>query len=149
MIDATSIKQQTWFTRSVGWIWRRPEPCRDGARRGSAMTSAPTRENWNTQESITPRLINELSIGVFYNTEFGPPEDDLALASIQKAYDRAAALGDCAPHRSAKGSRLMPKGVGRQIPDVWQVLGVSTFATGQVSNVTFATTDNFRLFRRG
>ena len=42
-----------------------------------------------------------------------------------------------------KGSRVMPNAVGRQILDGWQVLGVSTFATGPVSNVTFTTTDNF------
>jgi hypothetical protein len=43
-----------------------------------------------------------------------------------------------------RGSRLlMPNAVGRQLLDGWQVLGVSTLANGQVSNVTFTTTDNF------
>lgn len=37
----------------------------------------------------------------------------------------------------------MPNAFGRQILDGWQILGVSTFATGQVSNVGFNTTDNF------
>ena len=54
----------------------------------------------------------EASIGIFYSTEIGPPEDPLALASIQKAYDRNAALGDCAPPKAcpANGS-LKPGGV--------------------------------------
>jgi hypothetical protein len=47
---------------------------------------------------ITPHLINEASIGIFYS-ELGPAEDALAYASIQKQYDRFAALGTCAPRR--------------------------------------------------
>jgi hypothetical protein len=42
-----------------------------------------------------------------------------------------------------KGSKLLPSAVSRQVLDGWQIQGVSTFATGQVQNVIFTTTDNF------
>jgi len=42
-----------------------------------------------------------------------------------------------------KGSRLMPNAVTRQVLDGWQFQGVSTFATGLVSNVTFTANDGF------
>ena len=42
-----------------------------------------------------------------------------------------------------KGSKLMPGVVSRQIFDGWQFQGVSTFATGAVSNVSFTTSDGF------
>ena len=42
-----------------------------------------------------------------------------------------------------KGSRLMPGAVTRQVLDGWQLQGVSTFATGPVSNVIFTTSDAF------
>jgi hypothetical protein len=41
------------------------------------------------------------------------------------------------------GSRLIHGAVSRAILDNWQVSGVSTFATGLPSNVTFTTTDTF------
>ena len=37
----------------------------------------------------------------------------------------------------------MPNAIGKQILDGWQILGVSTFANGQVANVGFSTSDNF------
>jgi hypothetical protein len=42
-----------------------------------------------------------------------------------------------------KGSRLLPGAVTRQVLDGWLLQGVSTFATGQVSNVTFTANDGF------
>jgi len=45
--------------------------------------------------------------------------------------------------RSAKGSKLIPGAVSRQAFDGWQFQGVSTFATGAVSNVSFTTSDGF------
>ena len=46
---------------------------------------------------ITPHLVNGSFDRGLLQHRGGPPEDALALASIQKAYDRTAALGDCAP----------------------------------------------------
>jgi hypothetical protein len=108
--DTISIKQQTWFTRSVGWeVAQAPGLSRWGATRQRYDFSTDQGKLEYTRV-ITPRLINELSIGVFYSTETGPPEDDLALASIQKAYDRAAALGDCAPPRACKANGSLKPG---------------------------------------
>ena len=42
-----------------------------------------------------------------------------------------------------KGSKLLPGAVTRQVLDGWQFQGISTFATGQVSNVSFGTSDGF------
>jgi hypothetical protein len=108
--DTISIKQQTWFTRSVGWeVAQAPTLSRWGATRQRYDFSTDQGKLEYTR-LITPRLINEASIGVFYSTEFGPPEDDLALASIQKAYDRAAALGDCAPPKACKANGSLKPG---------------------------------------
>jgi hypothetical protein len=42
-----------------------------------------------------------------------------------------------------RGSKLLPIPGSKWVLDNWQVSGISTFATGQISNVTFTTTDNF------
>jgi hypothetical protein len=42
-----------------------------------------------------------------------------------------------------KGSKLMPGAVSRQVLDGWQFQGVSTFASGPVSNVIFTTSDAY------
>ena len=42
-----------------------------------------------------------------------------------------------------KGSKLLPGAVSRQVLDGWQLQGISTFATGLVSNVSFGTSDAF------
>ena len=53
----------------------------------------------------------EASIGIFYSTEIGTARrTTLALASIQKAYDRNAALGDCAPPKACAGERVAETG---------------------------------------
>ena len=108
--DTISIKQQTWFTRSVGWeVAQAPGLARWGATRQRYDFSSD-QGKLEYVRIITPRLINEASIGIFYSTESGPPEDDLALASIQKAYDRAAALGDCAPPKACKANGSLKPG---------------------------------------
>lgn len=93
--DTISIKYQNWFTRSVGWeVAGRSSPW-GLVRQFYNFTADQGKLEWT--KIITPHLVNEASIGIFYSTEVGPPEDPLALASIQKAYDRNAALGSCAP----------------------------------------------------
>src|SRR5262249_30643118 len=93
--DTISIKQQTWWTKTVGWeVDGRSSPW-GLVRQRYDFTTDQGKVEWT--RIITPRLINEASIGVFYSTEAGPPEDDLALASIQRGYDRFAALGSCFP----------------------------------------------------
>ena len=108
--DTISIKQQTWFTRSVGWeVAQAPGLSRWGATRQRYDFSTDQGKLEYTRV-ITPHLINEASIGIFYSTEFGPPEDTLALASIQKAYDRAAALGDCAAPKACPANGTLKPG---------------------------------------
>ena len=108
--DTVSIKQQTWFTRSVGWeVAQAPGNARWGATRQRYDFSSDQGKLEYTRV-ISPRLILEASAGVFYSTESGPPDDDLALASIQKAYDRAAALGDCAPPKACKANGTLKPG---------------------------------------
>jgi hypothetical protein len=93
--DTISIKQQTWFTKVVGWeVDGRSSPW-GLVRQRYDFTADQGKVEWT--RIITPHLVNEASIGIFYSTEGGPPEDDLALASIQRDKDRSAALGDCAP----------------------------------------------------
>jgi len=108
--DTISIKRQTWFTRSVGWeVAQAPALSRWGVTRQRYDFSSDQGKLEYTHV-FSPRLINEMAIGVFYSTESGPPDDDLALASIQKAYDRAAALGDCAPPRACKANGTLKPG---------------------------------------
>ena len=92
--DTISIKQQTWFTRSVGWeVAQAPGNARWGATRQRYDFSSDQGKLEYTR-IISPRLIVEASAGIFYSTESGPPDDDLALASIQKAYDRESLQGE-------------------------------------------------------
>ena len=93
--DTISIKQQTWFTKVVGWEVDGRASARGLVRQRYDFTADQGKVEWT--RIITPHLVNEASIGIFYSTEGGPPEDELALASIQRDKDRAAALGDCAP----------------------------------------------------
>ncbi|WP_031499965.1 carboxypeptidase regulatory-like domain-containing protein [Bryobacter aggregatus] len=44
-----------------------------------------------------------------------------------------------------RGSRILPNRVGRLVLDKWQVSGISTFASGQPSGVTFTTVDTVDL----
>src|SRR5438552_3148691 len=95
--DTLSIKQQLWFTKSVGWeVAQAPVLSRWGVSRQRYDFTADQGKIDYTR-IITPHLINEASIGIFYSEELGPAEDALAYASIQKQYDRFAALGTCAP----------------------------------------------------
>ena len=93
--DTISIKQQTWFTKSVGWEVAGASSRWGLVRQRYDFTADQGKVEYT--RVITPHLVNELSAGIFYSTEIGPPEDALALASIQKAYDRATVLGRCAP----------------------------------------------------
>ena len=94
--DTISIKQQTLVHRRCRLGGGRRLPSRWGLVRQRYDFTAD-QGKWIGPTIITPHLVNEASIGIFYSTEGGPPEDDLALASIQRDKDRAAALGDCAP----------------------------------------------------
>ena len=108
--DTLSIKQQLWFTKSVGWeVAQAPATSRWGVSRQRYDFTADQGKIDYTR-IITPHLINEASIGIFYSEELGPAEDALAYASIQKQYDRFAALGTCKPPAAcpANGTLVSP-----------------------------------------
>lgn len=93
--DTIAIKFQNWWTKVVGWeVDGRSSPW-GLVRQRYDFTADQGKVDWT--HIFSPHLVNEASIGIFYSTEGGPPEDDLALASIQRDKDRAAALGTCAP----------------------------------------------------
>ena len=93
--DTISIKYQNWFTKVVGWEVDGGSSRWGLVRQRYDFTADQGKVDWT--HIITPHLVNEASIGIFYSTEGGPPEDDLALASIQRDKDRFAALGECFP----------------------------------------------------
>jgi hypothetical protein len=106
--DTLSVKQQTWFTKSTGWGVA-AGPGAWGLFRDTYDFTADQGKIDYTR-IITPHLINELSGGIFYSEELGPAENALAYASIQKQYDRFAALGTCAPPHActANGTFVSP-----------------------------------------
>jgi hypothetical protein len=146
--DTISIKQQTWFTKSVGW----------GVAAGPSQWGL-TRIRYDFTHDIgkveytriiTPHLINELSAGIFYDEELGPAEGPLAYAAIQKQFDRFAALGSCPPPAACPANGTLKPGplAGlRQINPAINPLGLIpriTFgslqsASQSVPNITFDT----------
>jgi carboxypeptidase family protein len=93
--DTISIKYQNWFTKVVGWEVDGGSSRWGLVRQRYDFTADQGKLDWT--HVFSPHLVNEASIGIFYSTEYGPPEDDLALASIQRDKDRFAALGECSP----------------------------------------------------
>lgn len=104
--DTISVKYQTWFTKSVGF---------EVAGRSSPWGLVRQRYDFTSQDGkvdytriISPQIVNELAIGIHYTTEKGPPEDDKALAGIQRtSYPALANL----PQFAARNNplNLIPK----------------------------------------
>jgi hypothetical protein len=106
--DTFSVKYQNWFTKSVGWeVAGRSSPW-GLVRQRYDFTADQGKLDWT--RVWTPHLVMEASAGIFYSTEVGPPENDLALASLQRHYDRNAALGDCAPPKACPASGTLKSG---------------------------------------
>lgn len=80
--DSISIKYQTWFTKSVGYNVAGASARWGLVRQRYDFTADQGKVEYT--RVITPRLVNEFGIGVFHSTENGPPEDDKALAGIQR-----------------------------------------------------------------
>ena len=81
--DSFSVKYQTWYTKSVGW---------EVAGRSSPWGLVRQRYDFTADQGkidytriIDSRTVLEFSTGIFYSTEDGPPEDDRALAGIQRS----------------------------------------------------------------
>jgi hypothetical protein len=96
--NTISFKYQTWYTKSVGW---------EVAARSSPWGLVRQRYDFTADQGkveytriITPHIVNEFGIGVFYSTESGPPEDDKALASIQRQNTGLRNLKQFAPQHN-------------------------------------------------
>ena len=74
------------------------------------MTSQADQGKLDYTRLITPHLINEASIGIFYGEELGPAEGPLAYAAIQKQYEsvRRAWNLRAPPACPANGSLVSP-----------------------------------------
>jgi hypothetical protein len=104
--DSISIKYQTFWTKSVGW---------EVAGRSSPWGLVRQRYDFTSDDGkvdytkvLSPNLVNELGIGIHYTTEYGPPEDDKALAGIQRtSFPALASLPQLAPINNPL--RLIPK----------------------------------------
>ncbi len=101
--DSFSIKHQTWYTKSAGI---------EVAGRASTWGVLPARydftmdiANLSYTRIISPSMVNEFSMGVFYSTESGPPKDEAALKAIQRStYPEINALKQYAPQNNPLGT---------------------------------------------
>jgi Carboxypeptidase regulatory-like domain len=80
--DSLAVKYQTWYTKSVGW---------EVAGRSAPWGLVRQRYDFTADQAkidytriINSRTVLEVAAGVFYSTEDGPPENDVALAGIQR-----------------------------------------------------------------
>lgn len=93
--DTISVKYQTWYTKSVGI-----EVAGSSSRWGlvdQRYDFTADQGTINYTRIISPNIVNEFSIGVFYSTENGPPASDAALAGIQRQNRGLSGLGQFAP----------------------------------------------------
>jgi hypothetical protein len=93
--DTISIKYQKWWTKSVGY---------EVAGASSRWGLVRTRYDFTSDDGkvdytkiLSPRMVNEFSIGIHYTTENGPPADDTALAGMQRQNRGLGSLRQIAP----------------------------------------------------
>jgi len=104
--DSLAFKYSSWYTRSVGW---------NVAGGSSRWGLVRQRYDFTTDMGkfdytriLNTSTILEFSAGIFHSTEDGPPEDDKALAGIQRAtYPALAGLQQFAALHNPLG--LIPK----------------------------------------
>ena len=139
--DSLSIKGQTWFTRSVG-INVAGASARWGlVRQRYDFTADQLKADYT--RIINASTILEAGFGKFYSTELGPPEDDTALAGIQRSsYPALAGLQQFAPVHNPLN--LIPKvrfgtiqSNSQEVPDIfydnrWPITGADTALVGSL-----------------
>ncbi len=93
--DTISIKFQKWWTKSEGY---------EVAGASSRWGLVRTRYDFTSDDGkvdytriISPRMVNEFSIGVHYSTENGPPASPEALAGMQRQNRGLSSLRQIAP----------------------------------------------------
>jgi hypothetical protein len=111
--DSISIKYQNWYTKSAGI---------EVAGASSRWGLVDTRYDFTADQGtihytriISPSIVNEFSIGVFYSTENGPPASDEALAGIQRQNRGLADLGQFAPRNNPLN--VIPKVIFGTLPN--------------------------------
>ena len=135
--DSFSAKGQTWFTKQVGHNVA-----------GASARWGLVRQRYDFTQDITKfeytRILNSSTVlevggGKFYSTELGPPEDDIALAGIQRSsYPALATLPQFAPVHNPLGlipraqfGTLQSVGGGAEAPNItydgrWPITGADT-----------------------
>src|SRR5262249_52381620 len=99
----------------------------------------------NYTRIISPHLVNEFMIGIFYSTEVGPPVDDDALHSMQRQYRGLSGLGQFAPRNNPLN--IIPKATFGGVPtsyvaasiyydNRWPLTGADTALTSS-NNLTY------------
>jgi hypothetical protein len=103
--DTFSVKFQNWYTKSVGI---------EVAGASSRWGLVEQRYDFTADQGtlhytriVSPNIVNEAMIGIFYSTEYGPPADDVALAGIQRVPQGLAGLRQFVPNNNPLG--LIPK----------------------------------------
>ena len=140
--DSLSVKYQTWYTKSVGW---------EVAGRSSPWGLVRQRYDFTADQAkidytriINPNTVLEIGAGVFYSTEDGPPEDDTALAGIQRAsFPALANLPQFAAINNPLG--LIPRvqfgtlqNNSNEVPNLtydgrWPIYGADTAVAGAIN----------------
>jgi hypothetical protein len=87
--DSIAFKYQTWYTKSVGNNVAGASARWGLVRQRYDFTADQAKIDYT--RIINPNTVLEFSTGIFYSTEDGPPENDAALASIQRASSPALA----------------------------------------------------------
>ena len=89
--DTFSGKYQSWYTKSVGWNVAGASSRFGLVRQRYDFTSDQAKLDYT--RILNSRTVLEVSTGAFHSTENGPPEDDKALAGIQRnTYPALASL---------------------------------------------------------
>jgi hypothetical protein len=81
--DSLSVKGQTWFTKQVGHNVAGASARWGLVRQRYDFTADQTKLDYT--RIINSSTVLEVGAGKFYSTELGPPEDDNALAGIQRS----------------------------------------------------------------
>lgn len=123
--DSLSVKYQTWYTKSVGNNVAGASARWGLVRQRYDFTADQAKIDYT--RIINARTVLEVSAGVFYSTEDGPPEDDVALKSIQRAsYPALASIPQFAALHNPLG--LVPRVIfGTTVQSNSQTVGEVTY----------------------
>jgi hypothetical protein len=139
--DSLSVKGQTWFTNSVGVNVAGASSRWGLVRQRYDFTADQIKADYT--RILNSSTILEAGFGKFYSTELGPPEDDTALARIQRSsYPALANLPQFAAVHNPLN--LIPKirfgtiqSNSQEVPDIfydnrWPITGADTALVGSL-----------------